>query len=969
MGKQRSRSLGSASTQVRLSYSSRFTSLALTCANSIPGILSGLRQISGASRRSGSACSQRSDRTDRRGFSSRLLQSPFCSSQVIRGLEAGFGCERPELACPENKISYGDHSVGSGVHQTGGLDGLSGHARRLFSHSDTSRISEVPEVHVRRQGVSVSGALLRTSDRSSSFHQGSIPDRKLATHIRSKNLPLSGRLASPVGIRESVHEGPWNNSGSCQKVRNSGQQTEVPVGSISEHPLFGDDSECSSFSGFSVPEEGPRLSGDSSGVLGQKGKFCQSVDEAPGQIDVSGEICDVGKTAHETSAVFPESLLVQEDTTRLDYLSCHRSNKRGPKVVALSSKVGRRVRFTTHPPEPTVLFRRIGHRLGSPTGKSTDFRSLVGEGEEVPHKCKGTVSNFLRAQTVSELSRRPSSGSAFRQLHGSLVRAETGGDSVFLSVRSSQGSPPVVKRSEGSASPEICSGKDERPGGRVKSSTASVTSGVDFGQQDLSETLAPLGTTVNRPVRDIKEQPSSSLLFSSPRSSSLVGGRNAVGLVGSGSLCIPSVRSNKRGAEQVHVAQQCNANVNRSLLAQERVVPGPSPVVSRLPQTSSSREVASQTTSLQEVPPKLVRSSSDRVQTVRNLVRAKGFSRRAAEAIARCRRESSNKLYQGKWRIFREWCRSAKVSTSATSLTEIADFLLFLRNSKKLAPSTIRGYRAMLSSVFRHRGLDISSNSDLSDLIRSFETTKLPQDTVAWNLDVVLKFLMGPPFEPLKSASLRNLTKKALFLIALASAKRVSELHAIDKRVGFSQGNAVFSVSLTFLAKNENPSNPWPRSFVVRNLSDLVGHEEEERLLCPVRAIKQYLFATKGIRGQSSKLWTSVQNPSRPLSKNAISFFIRELIREAHSQSENDNLSVLRVKAHEVRAVATSLAFRKNLSLASILQSTFWRSNSVFASHYLKEIETVFENCKTLGPVAVSGMVLGETAQGSSPLC
>lgn len=69
-----------------------------------------------------------------------------------------------------------------------------------------------------------------------------------------------------------------------------------------------------------------------------------------------------------------------------------------------------------------------------------------------------------------------------------------------------------------------------------------------------------------------------------------------------------------------------------------------------------------------------------------------------------------------------------------------------------------------------------------------------------------------------------------------------------------------------------------------------------------------------------------------------------------------------KVKAHEVRAVATSMAFRHNTSLASILQATFWRSRSVFALHYLKDVEATFDNCCRLGPLSVMGMVLGKEA-------
>lgn len=59
-------------------------------------------------------------------------------------------------------------------------------------------------------------------------------------------------------------------------------------------------------------------------------------------------------------------------------------------------------------------------------------------------------------------------------------------------------------------------------------------------------------------------------------------------------------------------------------------------------------------------------------------------------------------------------------------------------------------------------------------------------------------------------------------------------------------------------------------------------------------------------------LWCSVKTPLCPLSKNAISFFVRDITVESHLGSQEDGLPLLKVKAHEVQAVAT-LAFKQSL--------------------------------------------------------
>ena len=79
-----------------------------------------------------------------------------------------------------------------------------------------------------------------------------------------------------------------------------------------------------------------------------------------------------------------------------------------------------------------------------------------------------------------------------------------------------------------------------------------------------------------------------------------------------------------------------------------------------------------------------------------------------------------------------------------------------------------------------------------------------------WNLLKVLEFRKSPVFEPLHQASLRNLTRKTLFLIALASAKRVSELQALSRTVSFSSSAAAVSYVPEFIAKTVGCAAPPP---------------------------------------------------------------------------------------------------------------------------------------------------------------
>ena len=132
----------------------------------------------------------------------------------------------------------------------------------------------------------------------------------------------------------------------------------------------------------------------------------------------------------------------------------------------------------------------------------------------------------------------------------------------------------------------------------------------------------------------------------------------------------------------------------------------------------------------------------------------------------------------------------------------------------------------MLSSTFRFVLPEISSSTILKDLLRSFKIERpiILIKSPPWDLSSVLSFLRSSTFEPLESASMRDLTRKILFLVALATAKRVGELQAVSHLVSWSGEDVFLSYLPEFRAKTESESNPLARSFKLRSLSDFVGN-------------------------------------------------------------------------------------------------------------------------------------------------
>ena len=182
----------------------------------------------------------------------------------------------------------------------------------------------------------------------------------------------------------------------------------------------------------------------------------------------------------------------------------------------------------------------------------------------------------------------------------------------------------------------------------------------------------------------------------------------------------------------------------------------------------------------------------------------------------------------------------------------MAEYLLFLRNVRKLSAGSIASHLSAIASVLKiNKNAKTSSTPAISNILKSFrlEDQKKKFRLPAWDLGVVLRFLSSSRLEPLEGASFEDQTLKTVFLISLASAARVSEVHALDvSQVTFDRtphGSAHLGLCLDFIAKNQQFQQP-DRVFHLPALSSILGHQDLEDLsLCPVRALHIYLEAAR----------------------------------------------------------------------------------------------------------------------------
>ena len=167
----------------------------------------------------------------------------------------------------------------------------------------------------------------------------------------------------------------------------------------------------------------------------------------------------------------------------------------------------------------------------------------------------------------------------------------------------------------------------------------------------------------------------------------------------------------------------------------------------------------------------------------------------------------------------------------------------------------------MISNTLKFKtGNRIGSNPVLSELITSFELQRPAQRSLTpkW----VLVCLQKAPYEPPHKASKFHVTIKTAFLLALATAKRCSKIHALamdayNLRFNQSDGSVSLMVQTGFLAKNQLQSIcPDP---IICNLASTCKREHLDRILCPIRALKFYLKMTSSYRQNRIRLFIPIK--------------------------------------------------------------------------------------------------------------
>ena len=546
--------------------------------------------------------------------------------------------------------------------------------------------------------------------------------------------------------------------------------------------------------------------------------------------------------------------------------------------------------FGAPPPPPhrtPPILGRVSVGVGSPPPRSISVGTMVRPGDLTPHQHSGDESSVPGASDLPGRGHQPASNSNVRQLHGSSLRLQAGGDSFRLPLLVDRATSPLDGSPQRTPGSEIPSGTIERPRGSSQPLQPSTSGGMVPAPTGGEEDHPHLEIPDDRPIRNTPQCEASPVLLTDSRPSGRLRRRLPPPVESSRRISVPTVQSGRQGGGQSQRDPKSLHDSDRPPLAGEVLVRQPPPPADPTPPGTTTVGPPSAPTPLPSVPRRRPRPEPSRVETVKRLLRKSGLSKLTSRQLSLCVRESTARLYQSQWLSFCGWCRGRSITPINATIPVIVDFLIHVRKDKGFSVLALKGYRSTINSVFTLKGLDLANSKELSVLFRSFAKTCSPQDLrpPAWDVARVLQSLTNQPYEPIKEAEECFLAQKTLFLIALASAKRVGELHALSCCISHYTDWKEMSFSFVpgFVAKTQDQSSFDPRfeNFSVPALPKS-SSSPNGRLLCPVQAVKHYLDRTAQHCTQCERLFITTGRTKKEISKNTVHFWLHKVISLTH---------------------------------------------------------------------------------------
>ena len=225
--------------------------------------------------------------------------------------------------------------------------------------------------------------------------------------------------------------------------------------------------------------------------------------------------------------------------------------------------------------------------------------------------------------------------------------------------------------------------------------------------------------------------------------------------------------------------------------------------------------------------------------------------------------------------------------------------------------------------------------------MKSFKRTQpVPSRRIpVWDISLVLQVLSSEVAHN-EQLSLRLLTAKTVFLVALASGDRCSAIAALKSPPIECGDTVLVNFHDEFVPKSYFLKRKLSR---IKPLTLLRVGQESLGQVCPCRAVLEYCERVRELRGESQCSLFIPHNLAKRsnIKPQSIARYITYIVGWCYEQ---EGEKAPESRAHDVRKIATSMRDLSSTSLSELLEAGHWSTPHMFLKHYKTSFS---EECKT----------------------
>ena len=904
---------------------------------------------------------QKCSRDSKKPNISELFQQ-IVSSQSV---ETYLGSEQSEFLPQGGEIQDGDSGNHQDITPTRGVDHLHRLQGCMLPHPNTGTVQEISEISCSRTNIPIQSPTIRTFDSTTGVHCSSKGGQTDGYTQGYKDPPVPRRLVGESRIPSSLSPTHSRAGTDMPKVRLASKlgkigteaQTNLQFCRLPVRP------EGRSGPAYTGPVADPPRENIRNPVsTGLSGPAVHVPDWSAN----SHRKASLSRPAsHETHTVAPQKQLESAGSTGEGHSGTQISSPSFGVVVGRTQCTARSTTASVKT-RTANLYRCVKRRVGCSPWRTYRKRFLVSTRKQPSHKLSGAEGSPSSPKRVPRSLYGQNCPSGHGQYNSSSLHKQGGRYEVRPTLCPSMENLDLVYQPPGNAKSPTHPRPSKCDSGQVIQAGSNHPDRMVSPSGSLSKAVQKMAPSSDRSICHEVQPQVTSICVSSTGLPSCSNGCPHSHLGRSGCICLPTDHHIGQSGGEIAGFPVQETHSDCTGVAQHALVLGFGDHVKSSPSQPAQHDQPVDTALQSDPSQKSDKSKSPFLSLRATAIKEQGFSEAVASRIEAPQRRSTRSVYEAKWTIFTKWCITHQVDFRSPPIKSVADFLLYLFEDKKLQPSTIDGYRSAIADKLGNVRVNISKDDNLTRLLESFhrDRPKGRRGIPSWNLSLVLHQLTKAPFEPLREASLKHLTFKTTFLLALGSGKRRSEIHAWQhKNIRHQSDWSKVSLypSPSFLSKNqlakEGPGSVAP--VVIPALAPTLDKSlRSDRSLCPVRALRYYLDRTSDLRQNKELVFVSFKKGfDKDISPATISSWIKQTVILCYELSDHQAHTLHQVKAHDVRAFAASKAFQSGVSLDQILAACHWKSHNTFTQFYLKDVAWADSELFHLGPVVAAQQI------------